>query len=95
MESLLAVVGSVLAGFAALDALRPGRGAGERALRGIGGGALLALAIAAASTGAYAGATIAGAVALPLLVAPVLPRIFSHVGRLQANRHGHARPHQT
>jgi len=95
VESVLAVLGSIVAGFAALDALRAGHGAGERTLRAVGGGALLLLAIVAAGGGAYAGATMAGAVALPLLVAPALPRIFSHAGRLQANRHGHARPHET
>jgi hypothetical protein len=75
----LAVMGAALAGFAALDAVRPARGAADRTLRAVGGGALLALSIAAAAAGAVAGAVIAGLVALPLLLAPALPWAISRI----------------
>jgi hypothetical protein len=88
------VVGAVLAGLAALDTLRPGRGSADRALRALGGAGLMALACVAAWSGAYAAAVLAGAVALPLAAGPALPWAFSRIALLQANRHGNTRPHQ-
>lgn len=79
MTTWLAVMGAALAGLAALEAVRPARGAADRMLRAIGGGALLILAAVATASGAYAGAAIAGAVALPLLLAPALPWAFSRL----------------
>jgi hypothetical protein len=94
VEGVLMVVGAVLAGFAALDTLRPGRGPADWALRALGGAGLLALALFSASSGAYAATVLAGAVALPLVAGPALPWAFSRMALLQSNRHGNARPHQ-
>lgn len=94
MESVLTVVGAILAGFAVLDSLRSGGGAAERMLRAVGGGSLLVLSMVALASGAAAAALLSAAVGVPLLAGPALPWAFSRMPRLQANRHRDARAHQ-
>jgi hypothetical protein len=94
MESVLTVVGAVLAGFAVLDALRSGGGVAERLLRVVGGGSLLVMAVVALENGASAAALLSAAVGVPLVAGSALPWVFSRMPRLQANRHGNARAHQ-
>lgn len=94
MENVLTVVGAVLAGFAVLDALRPGGGAAERMLRVAGGGSLLVLAMIALTNGATAAALLSAVVGVPLVAGSALPWAFSRMPRLQANRHRNARAHQ-
>jgi len=80
----LAVMGAALAGLAGVPAMRPARGAADLALRAVGGGGLLALAVAAAAAGAVAAAVIASAVALPLVLGPAVPWVFSRAAALDA-----------
>lgn len=91
MENILMVVGAALAGFAVLDAIRPGRGAADHVLRAVGGIALLTLAGVAAAGGSSAAAVLATAVACPLVAGPMLPWVFA---ALKADRHGNARAEQ-
>jgi hypothetical protein len=88
MTVTLVVLGAVLATVAGLRGLRPASGAGDRALRVVGGGGLLALAVAALAGGSPAGAAIAAAAGLPLLLGSTLPWLLSRAGPVIAGVRG-------